>query len=542
MASQDATTTAADRADSLPHDLPAERSVLGTLLRKPGFFDQVSTTLGADDFYAEKHRAIFMAMVDLQRAATLQAAEARGGGAWDAISVASRLAELKLDHLTEGAAYLFELEAAFSLTASLDHHCRIIAECAQLRSAIAFGQRAVLHAMERPENVPAFLDGLAQEAAKLAASRARQEVQHISEPLQLTVAATEALSESSLKGALTGVTSGFYDLDQKTNGWQRSDLIILAARPAMGKTAFALNMLYNATRDRREAVTGVIFSLEMSRQQLAQRMWAAAAGVPISNLRRGEIEDEEWPRLYAALEELQQLPIYIDDTAAISVTEIARKCRQLKARHNLGVVLIDYLQLMTVAHIAKNTNREQVISEISRGLKALAKELNLPVIALSQLNRGVESRADKRPMVSDLRESGAIEQDADIIVFLYRQDYYDQLKAKQDAEARGISVEPLAAAVNTHADEGADVVPTEVIIAKHRSGPTGTVEVLFQKSATLFLDRPRPGSVPPPTDADRPPHTYKTPSPEPGPPSDEDLPDVASLGRAFDDLDFDLDD
>jgi len=271
-------------------------------------------------------------------------------------------------------------------------------------------------------------------------------------------------------------------LDRITSGWQPGDLIILAARPGMGKTAFALNLLINAAKDRRRQTPGAIFSLEMSKEQLATRVWCAESMVPMESVRSGDLPAQRWDKLYNGFTTLHKLPVFIDDTAAIPVAEMMRKCRQLKHEHGVGLVVVDYLQLMTASQLSRSATREQQISDISRSLKQLAKEIQAPVIALSQLNRGVESRTDKRPLLSDLRESGAIEQDADLILFLYRDDYYQQMKGGDGGEEA--PRQPGAAS------------PTELIIAKHRSGSTGKVEIQFHASYTLFSNMPHDAAPP----------------------------------------------
>jgi replicative DNA helicase len=463
----------------VPQDLEAERSVLGAvLLDAPAAFAELGELLTPDHFYAEQHRVIFRAMRDLQTASE----------PIDLVTLMGRLRAIGQHETAGGMAYLTEISSAVPTTAHVKAYANLVRQKALMRMAMTFA-RDVLYSAGEPQDDPErFVDEMARKANELATAGVARKVLTLKEALGPMIQQTEALADGSRRG-LTGVPTGFHALDKRTNGLQPGDLLILAARPGMGKTAFALNLLVNAARDRRRPTTGVIFSLEMGAGQLAQRLWSSTSRVPMENIRSGDISKTQWAALYSGLKELISLPIFIDETSSITAAELVRKCRQLKVESGLGLVMIDYLQLMGSTNTSKNTNREQVISEISRNLKAMARELELPVIALSQLNRGVESREDKRPLLSDLRESGAIEQDADIIMFLYREAYYQQMKGSNAGvklRKSGRDDEPPQPQVVIDPSQPA---VTELILAKHRSGATGTVELMFHPTFLLFANR-----------------------------------------------------
>jgi replicative DNA helicase len=446
-----------------PFDEEAERAVLGAMLN-----DLVAVRgelgpmrLEPDHFYRDGHRAILRAILELEEAKT----------GVEPVTVRSRMLANGTLALIESGAYLSRLARDVPTTTNVLAYATAVREHATRREILAFGREIARVAQGDVTNVGALVDDVARRALAISTAGQDRSVAHIADILEPFLLHLEDLSRRPT-GGLTGVPSGFPSLDRVTAGWQRSDLIILAARPAMGKTAFALNLLANAARDRRTPTAGVIFSLEMAAQQLVGRIWSAHAQVPGDLLRTGRLGHGEWSRLQTALVELGTSPIFVDDTPQISVPEVLRKCRQLKAEHDIGLVMVDYLQLMRGTSGGRNSSREQEIAEISRGLKALAKELAVPVIALSQLNRGVESRKDKRPMLSDLRESGAIEQDADIVMFLHRDDYY-----RDDEKGDGAQARPANA-----------LSPTEVIIAKHRAGATDTVNLLFEGRYMRFAD------------------------------------------------------
>lgn len=476
-----------------PHDPNAERSVLGALLLEPRAMQDVGNSLTPEDFFLESHRCIYRAMLASDDKQT----------PIDTVLVLKKLRELDLLEAAGGGAYLAQLASAVPTAANIKHYATIVKEKAVQRSVLSFALKIAQEARGEHEDIARFVDDVAQEALGLSTGGVGTKTVHIADALAPAISLAEKLSSQKNRQAVTGVPTGFHALDKKTAGWQPSDLIILAARPGMGKTAFALNMLVNAAKDRRKSTPGVIFSLEMSKEQLATRLWCAESRVPMEKIRTGDLDDKVWNRLWNGVVSLKEQPIFIDDTPALPIAEMMRKCRQLKHEHDIGIVMVDYLQLMTASAVGKNASREQQISEISRNLKALAKELQVPVIALSQLNRGVESRTDKRPMLSDLRESGAIEQDADIICFLYRDDYYAQMKGNAPGEGDpNDPAPPPVAAPPVRSGDGTSM--TEVILAKHRSGPTGKIELNFHAPYTLFTNLGPEDGPPPPEDGDRP--------------------------------------
>ncbi len=466
--------------------------MLGSLLLEPRAMQDVGNSLTPEDFFMESHRCIFRAMLAADNKST----------PLDSVLVLKKLRELDLLEAAGGGAYLVQLSSSVPTAANVKHYAAIVKEKALQRSVLEFALKIAQESRGELEDIATFIDDVAQGALGLSTGGMGTKTVHIADALAPAVSMAEKLSSQKTRHAVTGVPTGFHGLDKKTAGWQPSDLIILAARPGMGKTAFALNMLVNAAKDKRKSTPGVIFSLEMSKEQLATRLWCAEARVPMEKIRTGDLDDKVWNRLWNGVVSLKELPIFIDDTPALPIAEMMRKCRQLKHEHDIGIIMVDYLQLMTASAVGKNASREQQISEISRNLKALAKELAVPVIALSQLNRGVESRTDKRPMLSDLRESGAIEQDADIITFLYRDDYYEQMKGNAPGDAP--MMPPGAGPPPDQPVRSGDGTSlTEVLIAKHRSGPTGKVELNFHAPYTLFTN-PNPDGPPPPDEGDRP--------------------------------------
>lgn len=462
-------------------DEGAERALLAVLMKQPDALRELSLTLRAEEFYFEKHRHIYQAIIALDEA----------DEPVDSITLSRHLRDHNLLEGSGGPAYLAGLRSEVPAVTNVTSYLRIVQDCA-LRRVILETSRKIAHeAASEPGSIRELADSASRRFLDLALSGAQTEVLHIAEPLNEWVATILDVNRGP-KDGLTGVPSGFYALDRMTNGWQSGDLIILAARPGMGKTAFALNLLLNAAQDRRGPRAGVIFTLEMAATQLVSRLMASAARVDAGMLRERKLVGKEANnRFITTIPRLQELPIFIDETPQITVAEIARKCRKLAHDEDLGLIIVDYLQLMRGSSSSRNANREQQISEISRGLKALARELKVPVIALSQLNRAVEQRPDKRPMLADLRESGAIEQDADIIIFLYRQAYYDNLAGK-DGQDDG---PPVPMQASPDGDE------TEVIIAKHRSGQTGKVMLSFFGLYTLFANR-KGDAPPPPSDED----------------------------------------
>jgi len=428
-----------------PHNIEAEQCVLGSILLRQGAIEKVADLLSPDDFYRPTHSAIFGVMLNL-----FQKSEAI-----DIITVTSSLKDAKKLDEVGGPAYLAGLTDIVPVSANIVYYGRIVRDKSILRQLIQTSADIAGRCYEEQEDIEILLDSVEQKVFDISSAKSAQAFAPMSEIIKKTFENVEKLSER--RELITGVPSGYDEFDRMTAGLQSSDLIIVAGRPSMGKTAFAMNMVQNAAILAK--VPAAVFSLEMAKEQLAMRMLCSISRVDSSRLRTGHLNDHDWPKLVRATGILAKSPIFIDDTPAISVLEMRAKTRRLKAEHNVGLVVVDYLQLMR----GRNTDsREQEISEISRSLKAMAKELHLPVIALSQLNRSLESRTDKRPQLSDLRESGAIEQDADVICFIYRDEVYNK---SPDNPRRGIA---------------------EVIIGKQRNGPVGTIDLAFLNTITTF--------------------------------------------------------
>ncbi len=433
-----------------PHALDAELAVLGGIMLDPEALERLEGNLLPEHFYADRHHLIFNAMQEL----------AGKGQPVDALTVKDYLAQRSQLDACGGELYLGELISAIPTAANVNHYGHIVRERAVLRELLNVCSRVSQNVYEKPDlDVDVHLDRAEMDVLAVAErfSRSRPTFSKMSD---LMVEGYHQLEKRyAEKKAITGIPTGFSDLDEITSGMQRSDLIIVAGRPSMGKTAFAMNLARNAAAEAEDAKAIAVFSLEMSCQQIALRMLASEARVNMKLLRTGRFSAEDWRKLAARSGALAESPIFIDDTPAISVLELRSKCRRLKKEAGgLDLVIIDYLQLMSGRHNAER--REQEISEITRSLKGLAKELDVPVIALSQLNRSLESRTEKRPMMSDLRESGAIEQDADVIAFIYREEVYNK-----KPENEGLA---------------------EVIIAKQRNGPTGIVHLTFLHEYTRF--------------------------------------------------------
>jgi replicative DNA helicase len=429
---------------TLPHNADAERTVLGAVLVDNAAFNSAAEILSRDDFYREAHRRIFDAM----------AALAERSQPIDLVTLKDELVRESALEAVGGAAYLGSLVDGVPRITNVDQWSRIIKEKAVLRNLIHAGNRIVQSAFEADEDTALILDRAEKSIFDIAERRIRQGFVGIRDIVKESFRTIDQLSQS--KDLVTGLPTGFVDLDEKTSGLQKGDLVIVAARPAMGKTSFCLNVAQNASL--RSGETIGLFSLEMSKEQLVLRMLCADARVDAHRLRTGKLQEKDWTRLAKAYTDLSKSNIYIDDSAMVTPLEMRAKCRRLKAEHGLGLIIVDYLQLVTGS--GRIENRQQEISSISRSLKGLAKELAVPVIALSQLSRAPEARTDKRPQLSDLRESGAIEQDADIVMFIYREEEY-----KPSDENRGIA---------------------EIIIGKQRNGPTGTLKLAFIKEFTRF--------------------------------------------------------
>jgi replicative DNA helicase len=431
-----------------PQHIEAEQSILGGILIENEAINRVTEILDADDFYRDGHRKIFNALINLSE---------RDEPA-DLITLTNELQKLDQLDLIGGASYLASLIDSVPTAANIQYYARIVKEKAILRKLIQTSTEIITQSYEDRGDVEGFLDEAERSIFEISEKRVRPSFYPIREIVKESFATIEKLFKK--KEAVTGVPSGFKELDRMTAGFQPSDLIIIAGRPSMGKTAFCLDVAEYAAIDHKIPVA--IFSLEMSKEQLVIRMLCSQAHVEGTRLRTGYLNESDWPKLTIAAGSLSESPIYIDDTAALSVLELRAKARRLKSDHGLGMVIVDYLQLMKGR--ARVESRQQEISEISRSLKALAKELNIPVIAVSQLSRKTEERTGNRPQLSDLRESGAIEQDADLILFIYRDEVYNR---DPDNPNRG---------------------KAEVIIGKQRNGPIGKIDLAFLDKFTTFKD------------------------------------------------------
>ncbi|NLC52172.1 MAG: replicative DNA helicase [Firmicutes bacterium] len=429
-----------------PQNLEAEKSVLGSMIIEEEAILTAAEILKPEDFYREANRELFATMVAL----------ADRGEPVDVITLAEDLSRRQKLESVGGPTYLTALANVVPTAANVAYYARIVREKALLRRLINAATKIAAKSYEPPENVDELIDEAEQLIFDVANRRDQQGFTPLKEILPRTFENIEKLYEN--KSGITGKATGFVDFDNLTSGLQDSDLIIIAARPSMGKTTLALNMAHYLAVREKEPVA--FFSLEMSKEQLVQRLLCAEAGIDSQRLRRGMLTDDDWPKLTRAVGPLSEAKLFIDDTAAISIVEMRAKARRLKAEHGLSAVFVDYLQLMTSS--TKHENRQQEISSISRSLKALAKELSVPVVALSQLSRAVEQRNDKRPILSDLLESGGIEANADLVAFIYRDDYYNKESEKENI--------------------------AEIIIAKQRNGPVGTIELYFMSSQNKFLN------------------------------------------------------
>ena len=429
-----------------PQNVEAEQAVLGAMLLSHDAVIVAMEKLQSQDFYRDVHRIIFEAMEHLHRE----------NKEIDVITLPDELKRMKKLDDVGGLEYVLNLPNLVGSAANIEYYANIVAEKALARNLISTCTELTTEAYDGQKETEALLDDAERRILQLSDTKHRGDFASVGAVVEVTLDKITKLYEN--KAGLTGLPTGFRDLDRMTSGLQPSDLILVAARPSMGKTAFTLNIAQNVGV--RQHKTVAFFSLEMSQEQLVQRLLCQIAHIDSQKLRTGQLNsDEEWTRLTDACDKLYESPIYIDDTPGISVAEMRSKARRLKSEHGLDLIIVDYLQLMQGRNAE---SRQQEISEISRSLKALARELKVPLIALSQLSRSVESRQDKRPMLSDLRESGALEQDADIVSFLYREDYYDKETENQHI--------------------------TEVILAKHRNGPVGSVKLYFKNEFTLFLN------------------------------------------------------
>lgn len=431
-----------------PNDIEAEQAVLGSMLTDKDAVISAIEVLKKEDFYREDNKAIYEAMLNLYSKPE----------PIDIITVKDELQSMGKFDSVGGLEYLADLPEKVPTTANVEKYIKIVEEKSILRGLIKTSNELINLGYDETQEVNSVMDQAEKRVFELMQNRNQTGYSSIKDVLVDSFAQLEKLYNQ--KEGITGVPSGFAELDLRTTGFHDSELIILAARPAMGKTAFALNIATNAATRYNTPVA--VFSLEMSKEQLVSRILCSEAMVDSSKLRTGKIEENDWVKIVDALGPLSEAEMYIDDTAGISITEIRAKCRKLKLEKNIGMVVIDYLQLIQGSGNRRSGSREQEISEISRSLKILAKELNIPVIALSQLSRAAEQRNDHRPMLSDLRESGSIEQDADIVMFLYRDDYYND-----ESENKNIA---------------------EVILAKNRSGSIGTAELLWMSNYTKFAN------------------------------------------------------
>lgn len=430
-----------------PHNLEAERSTIGAaMLSKEALMD-VSEEVKAEDFYNESHREIFTAIMDLYR----------NNSAVDMLTVCEELNKKKALDMVGGRAYIATLTSEVPSTANAGEYAKIVAEKAMMRQLISISEEIAAKGYD--DKIPAteLIDRAEADIFRVAQKRQKNDYTKIQDVLLKNLKQIDEAQKTS--GSVVGLPTGFVTLDEKTSGLHKSDLIILAARPGMGKTAFALNIAEQSAIKAGASV--LIFSLEMSQEQLGQRLIAMQARVESEKLKKGELDRKDWDRVNLALNELNNTKIVIDDTPGVSIMEMRNKCRRLKAEQGLDLIVVDYLQLMTFD--GRADSRQQEISALSRNLKLLAREMDCPVIVLSQLSRAPELRQDKRPMLSDLRESGSIEQDADIVIFLYRDDYYNE-----NTEKPGVC---------------------EVHLAKHRSGSTDRVELTWVGRYTKFSDK-----------------------------------------------------
>ena len=430
-----------------PHDIEAEQAIIGSMLTDKDAVIAAVEVLQEQDFYREDNKIIYSAILNLyNRAEPI-----------DIITLKSELKSMGKFEAVGGLEYIVQLPDKVPTTSNVEQYIKIVEEKSMLRALIKTADELITLGYDPTQEVEQVIDTAEKKIFQVMQKKNQKGYSSIKDILVDTFTQLEKLYNQ--KESITGVPTGFVDLDYITSGLHNSDLILVAARPAMGKSAFALNIATNAAV--RAKVPVAIFSLEMSKEQMTNRILCSEAMVDSAKVRTGKIDDDEWAKLAATSGELSEAGIYIDDTPGISIMEIRAKCRKMKLEKNIGLVVIDYLQLVQGSN-KKGGSREQEIAEISRSLKILAKEIDVPVIALSQLSRAPEQRIDHRPMLSDLRESGSIEQDADIVMFLYRDDYYNE-----DTEKKNIA---------------------EVIIAKHRSGATGTVELLWLANYTKFAN------------------------------------------------------
>ncbi|MBQ5336731.1 MAG: replicative DNA helicase [Oscillospiraceae bacterium] len=431
-----------------PNSLEAEQSVVGAMLMDKEAIEIASEIVNPDDFYNRQLGTVFETMVELNRE----------GSAVDFVTLQNRLREKNVPPQVSSAEFIGELVSAVPTSANVKYYAQIVADKSTLRKLIRVSEETINTCYSNSENMEGILNDVEKSVFQITQKRNTGEFVSID---QVVMNALNRIEQASkMKGNVTGLSTGFLDLDYSTAGFQPSDLILIAARPSMGKTAFVLNIAEHMAFHDNKCVA--IFSLEMSKEQLVNRLLAMESHVDSQHIRTGNMSDMDWENLIESADVVGSSKLIIDDTPGISIQELRSKCRKYKMDHGLNIIMIDYLQLMTGGSGRGSESRQQEISDISRSLKALARELNVPVVALSQLSRAVEQRPDHRPMLSDLRESGAIEQDADMVMFIYRDDYYNK-----DTEKKGVA---------------------DIIIAKQRNGPIGTVDLLWLPEFTKFAN------------------------------------------------------
>ncbi len=430
----------------LPHSAEAEQSVIGSMIMDRDAITTASEILISEDFYQHQYGVLFNAMVELYEE----------GKPVDLVTLQNKLKEKEVPPELCSIEFIRDLITAVPTSANAKYYANIVKEKAVLRRLIKVTEGIANECYMNKEPLDVILEDTEKQVFDVVQNKTTDQFVSIKEVVLRSLESIEAAAKN--KGSVTGVSTGFYDLDYKTAGLQPSDMILIAARPSMGKTAFVLNIAEFAAI--KSNIATAIFSLEMSKEQLVKRILAMNSKVDSQGIRTGELRDEDWIKLVESVKVVGNSKLIIDDTPGISITELRSKCRKMKLEHGLGLVIIDYLQLMSGSK--KTESRQQEVSDISRALKGLAREINAPIVALSQLSRAVEQRPDKRPMLSDLRESGAIEQDADLVMFIYRDDYYNH-----DTEEPGVA---------------------EIIIGKQRNGPTGTIKLGWQSQFTKFVN------------------------------------------------------
>ncbi len=432
----------------LPHSAEAEQSVIGAILLDPDAIMTVSELLLPEDFYTLQYKTLYNGMLSLYQE----------GKPVDPVTLQNKLREQEVPEELCSVEFISNILSSVPTSANVKYYAEIVKEKAVLRRLIRVSESIANDCYQDTEDLNVLLDNTERQIFDVVQNRSTSDFVPIK---QIALETLESIQNAAKTvGAVTGISTGFYDLDSRTAGLQKSDLILIAARPSMGKTAFVLNIAETVAM--RNNTSTAIFSLEMSRIQLAKRLISMNSKVDSQHMRVGNLADEEWGKITESTILLGESPLVIDDTPGITIAELRSKCRKMKIENDLGLVIIDYLQLMSGSGGRRNESRQQEISDISRSLKALAREIDCPVIALSQLSRAVEGREDKRPMLSDLRESGAIEQDADVVMFIYRDEYYHR-----DSEDKGIA---------------------EIIIGKQRNGPTCTVKLKWLSEFTKFAN------------------------------------------------------